>query len=80
MSPEPILKALKWFKRGSAPGLDGMTVEHLMQAVGSTSNTRQSRVLGNLTKLANVMLKGYIPDSMAPYICGGPLHAALKKD
>ena len=26
------------------------------------------------------MLKGDIPDSMAPYICGGPLHAALKKD
>ena len=80
VSRESVLKALKRFKRGSAPGLDGMRAEHLTQAVGSTSNTRQSVVLGNLTKLANVMLKGDIPDSVAPYVCGGRLHAALKKD
>ena len=49
-----------------------------MQDVGSTSNTRMSKLLGNITKLANVMLKGDILDSVAPYVCRERLPAALK--
>ena len=71
VSRESVLKALKRFKRGSAPGLDGMRAEHLTQAVGSTSNTRQSVVLGNLTKLANVMLKGGHPRLCGPLCLWG---------
>ena len=78
-SKEMVAKALKRFKKGSAPGLDGMRAEHLMQAVGNINNARQSKVLGTLTRLVNVMMKGQIPDSVAPYLCGGRLHAALKK-
>ncbi len=73
-------KALQRFKRGSAPGLDGMRAEHLLQTVGNLKKRRESACLQSITALANTMMQGNIPDSIKPYMFGGRLHAALKKD
>ena len=74
-----VEKAVKRFRRGSAPGPSGLRPEHLLVAVWAAPG-RRDRALQGLTRLVNMMVKGGVPASVAPFFCGARLHAALKKD
>ena len=72
---DDIQKALKGFPTASAGGCTGLRPSHLQSALipaWQTDLVRQSTEVGNL------MLKGYIPEDIRPYICGAKL-AALPK-
>ena len=75
-----VFKAVKSFRKGSAPGPSGLRPEHLKVAVKSPSPNRSDKALEALTKLVNVMAAGKVPAEVSRYLCGARLHAALKKD
>ena len=75
-----ILKNIKSFKRGSAPGPSGLRPEHLKVAVNLSSPTQSDKALGALTKLVNILLAGHLPSEVAPYFCGARLFGGKKKD
>ena len=74
-----VEKAVKKFRRGSAPGPTGLRPEHLRVALQAAPG-RRDRALQGLTKLLNVMVGGGVPEEVAPYLAGARLHAAIKKD
>ena len=71
-------KAARRFRRGSAPGPDGLRPEHLRVALQAAPGRRE-RALQSLTRLINMMAAGGVPDEVAPYLAGARLHAAKKK-
>ena len=76
---QTVKKGVQSFKRGSAPGPSGWRPEHLKTALTSAPG-RRDKALENLTRLVNSMLKGEVPEEVTPFLCGGRLHAAIKKD
>ena len=79
ITPMEVEKAVKKFRRGSVPGPSGLRPEHVKGALKAPPN-RSDKALSGLTKLVNNMLAGKVPPSVAPYLCGARLHAAIKKD
>ena len=79
-SQSDVVKAIKSFKKGTAPGPDGLRAEHLKVMLKNNVPNREDRVIGSITDLVNCMAAGKVPDVVAPYLCGATLHAGLKKD
>ena len=77
-SSEEVLKAAKSFRKGSAPGPDGLRGEHLKVALNRTTPGRQDNMLAALTRLVNVMAAGSVPEMVAPFLTGARLHAGNK--
>jgi hypothetical protein len=74
-----VHKAVQRFRRGSAPGPSGLRPEHVKSALKAAPG-RRDRTLQSLTRLANIMAAGGVPEVVAPFLCGARLHGALKKD
>ena len=72
-------KAVKKFRRGSAPGPSGLRPEHVKSTLQAAPG-RRDKALQSLTRLVNVMVKGEVPTEIAPFLSGARLHAANKKD
>ena len=70
---------MKKFRRGPAPGPSGLRLEHVKAALKAPPN-RSDKALAGLTKLVNGMRAGKVPATVATYLCGACLHAAMKKD
>ena len=77
---EQVSKAINSFRRGSAPGPDGLRAEHLKVAIKFAAPNRQDKAIDAITKIVNLMASGSVPDIVAPFISGAMLHAGLKKD
>ena len=77
---EQVRKAVMSFRKGSAPGPDGLRAEHLKVAIKLSTPGRQGAAEEALVKLVNVMAAGGVPDDVAPFLCGARLHAGNKKD
>ena len=75
-----IVKSIKTFKRGSAPGPSGLRAEHLKVAVGTNSPIMNEKSAALICRLCNLILSGGLPKAVAPYFCGARLHGAQKKD
>ena len=73
---EDVISALNPFHSLSAGGPSGMRPAHFKEAV--TSDRRNS-LLSVLTRVVNPFAAGRVPDTLAPYLAGGNLFAALKK-
>ena len=73
-----VQRAIKSFRKGSAPGPDGLRAEHLKVAIKSTPS-RQDKAEEAITRLVNKMADGSVPDSVAPFLSGARLHAGKKK-
>ena len=71
---------MKTFRKGSAPGPDGMRAEHLKVAMKCTTPGRQDNTVQAVTRLVNAMAAGSVPDMVAPFLSGAKLHAGMKKD
>ena len=78
-SKEQVTKAIKSFRRGSAPGPDGLRAEHLKIAIKSAPPNRTDKATDAITKVVNIMASGAVPSAVAPFIAGALLHAGLKK-
>ena len=74
-----VEKAVRKFRRGSAPGPSGLWPEHLKITLQAAPGRRE-RALQTLTRLVTVMAGGGGPVEVAPFLSGARLHAALKKD
>ena len=79
-SQSDVVKAIKSFKKGTAPGPDGLRAEHLKVLRKNNVPNREDKVIGSITDLVNCMAAGKVPDVVAPFLCGATLHAGLKKD
>ena len=64
---EGVALALRRFRKGTAPGLDGMRLEHILSCMGNLTLRKEGGLLGGLTALVNTLLRGEVPDSIAPY-------------
>ncbi len=74
-----VLKAVKSFPKGSAPGPSGLRPSHLLEAVCCPSPDRANQLLQTLTKFVNLLTAGRTPLSITPHLCGATLLACPKK-
>lgn len=74
-----ILKCVKSFPKGSAPGPSGLRTSHLRAAVACPSPDHANRFLSALTNFVNLLAAGRIPSDVAPHLCGVSLLASQKK-
>eukprot|EP00973_Karenia_brevis_P025856 3567929-Karenia_brevis.AAC.1 len=72
-----VLKCLRSFPTGTAPGPTGMRIQHLLDAL---SPGYKSTLLEQLAALVTLLARGAAPDELAPYLAGAKLFAASKKD
>ena len=64
---------------GSRAGLDGLRPKHLQQMLAKETIENGRRLLGSLTRLANLMLNGGVPDFSCPALYGASLCSLTKK-
>ena len=77
---EHVLKCIKSFKSGSAPGPSGLRAEHIKVAVKKVPRNRADKALDAVTKLVCVLGAGHLPEEAAPYFAGARLFGGKKKD
>ena len=80
VSSAQVRDAIFSFHPGTAPGPSGLRAEHLKEALSSRAHGQAARLLVALTRLVNLMLAGKLPTLVAPFLNGGNLFAAVKKD
>ena len=72
---DDVLKAIRSFPKGSAPGTNGLRPQHLIDAM--CHGTRHE-LLRQITNVVNKLLQGQVPNDIKPWLCGARL-AALPK-
>ncbi len=80
ISEEEVLKALRSFPGGSAPGPSSLRANHLREAVLCPSPDRAARALRALSGLVRILCAGRAPQEVIPHLCGATLLATKKKD
>ena len=77
---EPVvLKALRSFPAGTAPGPSRLRASHLKEAVLCPSPSRGTSVLQAITDVINLLSSGCVPPEVIPHLCGANLLAVRKK-
>ena len=79
-SQATVMKATQSFRKGSAPGPDGLRSEHIRAATQHAPPNRRIKAEEDFTKMVNTMVAGSVPDEVAPFLSGARLHAGNKKD
>ena len=79
ITPESVLKAIRSFPTGSAPGLSHLRAAHLKEAVLCPSPGQASKVTSSLTGLVKLLCSGLAPPEVVPLLCGATLIACKKK-
>jgi len=74
-----VLKCLKAFPKGTSPGASKLRAQHLLDAITGTTTPAARDCLASLTCLMNYLLSGKAPSCLAPWLCGAPLTALLKR-
>jgi len=72
-------KVLKGISLGHQPGGSGLYAQHLLAVTGNATTSADDCLL-NLTSLMNFLLAGKASPFLAPWLCGAPLMALLKKN
>ena len=80
MDEAEVLRTLKSFPNGTAPGPSGLRANHLKEAILCLSPDRASRALRALTGLVNALCSGQASMEVIPHLCGGNLLASKKKE
>ena len=84
-APPPIIKAdvvlkcIRSFPAGSAPGPSHLRAAHLKEAVLCPSTDQANQTTRALTQLVELLCSGLIPNEVVPYLCGASLLASQKK-
>ena len=79
VSSVEVVKALRSFPSGSAPGPTCLRASHLMEAVFCPSPDRSSYALQGLVGVVNLLCRGCVAPSVRPHLCGATLLACQKK-
>ena len=74
-----VLMYLKGFPRGTSPGASGLRAQHILDAVSGHTTSSAEDCLHALTRFMNFLLSGKASPLLAPWLCGAPLTALLKK-
>ena len=74
-----MLKALKSFDCGSAPGPSGLRAEHLLQVVANPEFPLSSQLLECLADFLSFLGRGDCPYDLAPYLISASLIPLAKK-
>jgi len=74
-----VLTCLRAFPKGTSPGASKLRAQHLLDAITGTTAPASRDCLLSLTCLMNHLLSGNAPPCLAPWVCGAPLTALLKK-
>ena len=69
ISEGDVLRALKSFPGGSAPGPSGCRANHLKEAVLCPSPDRSAFALRALTEMVKLLCAGDTPAEVVPYLC-----------
>ena len=74
-----VVKALRSFPSGTAPGPSGLRANHLKEAVLCPSPDRANGALQALSRVINLLCSGQAPSEVIPHLCGAALFASKKK-
>ena len=74
-----IVRALRSFPSGTAPGPSCLRANHVKEAVFCPSPDRANFALQGLVGVVNLLCAGRAPPSILPYLCGATLLACRKK-
>ena len=80
ISERVVVKALRSFPSGTAPGPSGLRANHLKEAVFCPSPDRANFALRSLTSVVSFLCTGKSPPDVTPHLCGASLFACKKKD
>ena len=79
VSSVEVVKALRSFPSGSAPGPTCLRASHLIEAVFCPSPDHSSYALQGLVGVVNLLCRGCVAPSIRPHLCGATLLACQKK-
>ena len=79
ISEEGVIKALRSFPSGTAPGTSCLRANHLKEAVFCPSPARANPALLSLVKVVNCLCARHAPPEVVPHLCGAALFACKKK-
>ncbi len=74
-----VSTAITRFPKGSSPGASQLRAQHLYDAICGTTVPAAQDCLSALTKWINLLLSGKANPIIAPWLCGAPLTALIKK-
>ena len=74
-----VLICLRAFPKGTSPGASKLRAQHLLHAIAGSTAPAAKECLLSLTRFMNHLLSGKAPSCLAPWLCGAPLTALLKK-
>ena len=74
-----IVRALRSFPNGTAPGPSKFRANHLKEAVFCPSPDRANYALRGLLGVVNHLCAGRVPRELLPHLCGASLFACKKK-
>ena len=79
VQPSLVLLALCSFQRGTLPGSSALRPQHLLDAVCGSTTPAAVEYLNSLTHCINGLLVDTLDSCLAPWFCGAPLTALVKK-
>ena len=79
VQPSLVLLALHSFQRGTSPGSSALRPQHLLDAICGSTAPAAVECLHSLTRCINGLLAGTLDSRLAPWFCGAPLTALVKK-
>ena len=74
-----LIRALRSFPQGTAPGPSDLRADHLKEAVFCPSPRNASVALHSLCKFINLPCSGQVPSDVVPHFCGATLYGLKKK-
>ena len=79
ISDQDVLRALKSFPSGSAPGPSSLQANHLKEAVLCPSPDRAAQAIRALSGVVRLLVAGRTPQEVIPHLCGATLLTCEKK-
>ena len=74
-----VIKALRSFPNGSAPGPSNLRATHLKEAVSCPSPGKAAHATQALTRVVSLLCNGHAPSQIVPHLCGATLLPIQKK-
>ena len=80
ISESLVLKAIRSFQSGTAPGPSCLRANHLKEAVLCPSPDRAVQALRAITGVVKLLVAGLAPQEVIPHLCGASLLPCQKKN
>ena len=75
-----VTRSLLSFRKGTAPGRDGLRVQHLYDCYRGIAATNSQRFLAALTAVCQLLLRGVFPAELAPFLASAGLTPFAKEN